>query len=53
MSEEFREDIDDLEDKINNNMNRIIDLEEKEMKMESYKIFLYPLSCKQKQLKRY
>jgi len=42
MSEEFREDIDDLEDKINANMNRLIDLEEKEMKIESYKIFLYP-----------
>lgn len=42
MSEEFREDIDDLEDKINANMNRIIDLEDKEMKIESYKIFLYP-----------
>lgn len=42
MSEEFRKDIEDLEDKINVNMNRIIDLEEKEMKIESYKIFLYP-----------
>ena len=42
MSEKFREDIDDLENKINANVNRIIDLEEKEMKIESYKIFLYP-----------
>ncbi len=42
MSEEFREEIDDLEDNINANLNRIIDLEEKEKKIESYKIFLYP-----------
>ena len=42
MLEECRDNLKNREDKLDENTTIIIDLEEKEMKMESYKIFLYP-----------